>query len=207
MCISKLSSSKLVNFPSSLLLPILVKSITLHPVGQAQTFRITFKSSLIHASSHITLFLSHRHHLLPREETAASSFPASTAAQLQLILLMAASTALTFLCIDKSHIVQKHESLKTFSSTSTYNLHPHREPLLLLFENNTREIFIKHTSQHAGPCSRPSKGFLLHLEVNSKALTMAHKTPCNLDLSTAISLNNSTSFPLCYGHSGHLDNP
>lgn len=162
MCISKLSSSKLVNFPSSLLLPILIKSITLHPVGQAQTFRITFKSFLIHASSHITLFLSHRH-LLSREETAASSSPASTAAQLQPILLMAASAGLTFLCIDKSHIVQKHASLKTFSSTSTYNLHPHREPLLLLFENNTREIFTKHTSQHACPCSWPSKGFLLHL--------------------------------------------
>lgn len=101
------------SFPSS-------KSITLHPVGQAQTSR-TFKSSLIHASSHPTLLLSH-HPLSPREGTVASSSPASTAAQLQPTRLMATSTALTFLNVPNSLIVQKCKSLKKMYITTRWAL-------------------------------------------------------------------------------------
>ena len=108
-CTSKLGPI-VCSFPSS-------KSITLHPAGQAQTSRTTFKSSLIHASSHPTLLLSH-HPLSPREGTVASSSPASTAAQLQPSRLMARSTALTFLHVPNSLIVQKCKSLqKTYITT------------------------------------------------------------------------------------------
>ena len=68
-----------------------------------------------------TLLLSH-HPLSPREGTVASSSPASTAAQLQPTLLMATSTALTFLHVHNSLIVQKCKSLKKTYITTRWSL-------------------------------------------------------------------------------------
>lgn len=68
-----------------------------------------------------TLLLSH-HPLSPRERTVASSSPASTAAQLQPTLLMATSTALTFLHVHNSLIVQKCKSLKKMYITTRWSL-------------------------------------------------------------------------------------
>lgn len=68
-----------------------------------------------------TLLLSH-HPLSPRERTVASSSPASTAAQLQPTLLMATSTALTFLHVHNSLIVQKCKSLKKTYITTRWSL-------------------------------------------------------------------------------------